>query len=271
MLTRAKLPPGSGFGRSIALSGDGRTAVIGNVRSGKTGTDLVYVAGTRGWSNRSKPNAVLAAGGGIGSSSAINAKGSAVVAEDAPSGPCSYARQLTPTSRCGAGTLDIFLRKGTTWKGSVRPVAVLLPTIKHGLGISSSFASTVGMDEAGGHAFGADQGFTYLFRQPQTGWHGHFAPNIRVAAPGNTQSNLAPLAALSGDGRTVLSGVIRTGIIAYLYRKPAAGWSSSARPHAMLQSPHRAGGSAALSVDRHGLRALAGGLNSLSVVLYRLR
>src|SRR5579872_2430220 len=147
VLSYPKERPGSAFGQSIALSGNGAVVVVGLVQHDRfgriVGTDLVYVR--RGqWKSESTPAAILRPSGALGFAEASDWAGDTIAAQDAPTSACSYAsrRAFPRAGRCGTGLLAIFTRPRSGWTGTPKPAVTYGPVTRRGLSNSFGYAVT---------------------------------------------------------------------------------------------------------------------------------
>ena len=127
------------FGYSVALSGSGTTAVVGDLRRGGTGAAFVYRL-RGGWGGRWSQSAVLTAANGargddFGGSVAVSAPGTAIVVG-------AFGANLTPGLAAGTGAAYVFRLHGRSW----RQAAELTPA--HGAPLDV-FGGSVSVSAAG--------------------------------------------------------------------------------------------------------------------------
>jgi hypothetical protein len=246
---------GDQLGFSVAVSGDGSTAVAGAPAAtvdSNANRGLVYVFTKPGgnWADIAQTATLDAFGGagndGLGSSVAISADGSKVVAG-------------APHSLSGSGAAYVFARPAGGWSGATEQLATLTASDAAAndlLGSSiavSGDGSTVaaGAPEA---AIGANagQGAAYVFVQPGGGWGSGTQPQHQTAkltvSDGAAHDSLGGdnggnAIAVSGDGSTVAAGaatattttecfppdpctfVFGPGAV-YAFVRPGGGWSN---------------------------------------------
>jgi hypothetical protein len=240
---------GDQLGFSVAVSGDGSTAVAGAPHAtvdSNANQGLVYVF-THGasWTSTTQTATLGAFDGGagdeIGASVAISADGSKIVAG-------------APHSPTGAGAAYVFARPGGGWSGSAEESAKLTASdaAANDLFGSSIAISGNGSTIVGGApqaAIGADagQGAAYVFAQPGGGWGSgaqpqHQAAKLTVsdgaAHDGLGGDNGGSAVAVSSDGSTVAAGAATAtatdclpgpctfgpGAV-YVFVKPGGSWS----------------------------------------------
>jgi hypothetical protein len=246
---------GDQLGFSVAVSGDGSTAVAGAPAAtvdGIANRGLVYVFTKPGgnWADIAQTATLDAFGGagndGLGSSVAISSDGSKVVAG-------------APHSLSGSGSAYVFARPAGGWSGATEQLATLTASDAAAndlLGSSiavSGDGSTVaaGAPEA---AIGANegQGAAYVFAQPGGGWGSGAQPQHQTAkltaSNGAAQDGLGGdnggnAIAVSSDGSTVAAGAATAttttqcfppdpctflfgpGAV-YVFARPGGGWST---------------------------------------------
>jgi len=241
---------GEQLGFSVALSADGSTAVAGSPAAtvdGIANRGLVYVFTTHGggWATTTQ-TATLdafdgAAGDGLGSSVAISADGSKIVAG-------------APHKSSGSGAAYVFVRPGGGWSGATEETAKLTASdaVANDLFGASIAISGDGSTIAGGApeaavGVNAGQGAAYVFAQPGAGWGSGAQPQLQTAKltasdgaahDGLGGDNGGNAIAVSGDGSTVAAGAATAttsgcpdsctfgpGAV-YAFVRPGGGWSS---------------------------------------------
>jgi hypothetical protein len=273
---------GNQLGFSVAVSGDGSTAVAGAPAAtvdSDANRGLVYVFTKPGgnWADIAQTATLDALGGaasdGLGSSVAISADGSKVVAG-------------APHSLSGSGAAYVFARPAGGWSGATEQLATLTASDAAAndlLGSSiavSGDGSTVaaGAPEA---AIGANagQGAAYVFVQPGGGWGSGTQPQHQTAKltvsdgaahDGLGGDNGGNAIAVSGDGSTVAAGaatattttecfppdpctfVFGPGAV-YAFVRPGGGWSNATQTAKLTASDghgdDRFGDAVAMSAD----------------------
>jgi hypothetical protein len=247
---------GDQLGYSVAVSGDGSTAVAGAPAAtvdGNANRGLVYVFTKPGgnWADIAQTATLDAFGGavgdGLGSSVAITADGSKVVAG-------------APHSLSGSGAAYVFARPAGGWSGATEQSATLTASdaAANDLLGSSIAVSGDGSTVAAGAPeakIGANegQGAAYVFAQPGGGWGSGAQPQHQAAkltaSDGAANDDLGGdnggnAIAVSNDGSTVAAGaatatttiecfppdpctnVFGPGAV-YVFVRPGAGWSSA--------------------------------------------
>jgi hypothetical protein len=214
MLAPASTGPSS-FGSAVDV--DGRVAVIGN------GTGVfVYVEPETGWAGTRTPSATLVAAAGVDIGARVAIDGTVIVSGD-PDG----------CSRCGVGVYERPLLIG--WTGSVSPSATLVaPENAFAFGAVDISGGTVVVGAANEWIDGSIlyAGGAYVFERPAAGWSGALAPSAALHAGDATFYDGFGWAVVI-DGENVVvgnhsdasDGSKNDG--AYVFRKPAGGWTGS--------------------------------------------
>ncbi|HUB70985.1 MAG TPA: hypothetical protein VL984_11235 [Acidimicrobiales bacterium] len=239
------------LGWSVALSGNGETALVGTYGAapGGNGAAFVYSASGGTWTGDPAPAATFNGTGGeeLGFSVSLSGNGgmALVGAPAAGSGGAAY----------------VYSAPGGTW--STTPVATFAGSGNEALGGSVSISSDgetalVGAANAGSGNAGA----AYVYTASGGTWA--TSPSPVATFTGASGDSLGYSVALSGDGQTALVGARDAnseGGAAYVYTASGGTWSSTPAPVATING---AGGeflgfSVALSAD--GETALVGAAN----------
>ncbi|HZS87046.1 MAG TPA: hypothetical protein VFE42_06135 [Chloroflexota bacterium] len=247
---QAGLPDSSGqlldrFGTSVALSGDGTTALVGAPGTPNSpGTVYVFVLSGASWTQQ-------------GALSASDGKGSNLFGQSvALSGDGNTALIGAPGSSSNTGAAYLFVRSGATWSQQAEMTANDAAT-------SDQFGSSVALSGDGTTALvGAPDknngyGAAYWFVRTNTSW----SQQSQVYAQASIEAGYA--VALNGDGSTALIGApaVLTGAgTAYVFVRTGTAWSNQT---ALLAGDHanldHLGSSVALSES--GDTALVGAPN----------
>jgi hypothetical protein len=245
-LTAAGGGDNDNLGSAVALSADGNTLVVGalnNAAGGiQRGAAYVYTKPAGGWTSSSAPSATLTAAGSgdgdnLGWSVALSADGSTLVA----GAPFNAAGGLY------RGAVYVYTKPAGGWASSSAPAATL--TAASG-GNSDRLGSAVALSADGSilvvgalynAAGGTARGAAYVYTKPAGGWASTSAPSATLtAAGGGDNDNLGRVVALSADGSMLVAGAPGNAAggtargAAYVYTKPAGGWTSSSAPAATL-------------------------------------
>jgi hypothetical protein len=230
---------GDQFGCSVALSGDGNTALIGALQ-GNSGNGVAYIF-TKSGTSWSQAAALTVIGGVIsdqfGCSVALSGDGNTALIG-------GYGRDTSGVGNSGAAY--IFTKSGT-WVSTNAPTATLTlsPPVA-----GDFFGNSVALDYYGNTALiGAiyrdingttNSGAAYIFTKSGT-WASTNAPiaTLTLSSPGDSD-NFGNSVALSSDGNTALvgapnrptSGVYQSGA-AYIFTKSGT-WASTGIPTATL-------------------------------------
>src|SRR5579875_1431228 len=260
-LTAADAATYDRFGWSVALSGDGSTALVGADGAdlpGKQDTGAAYVFGRSGttWSQQAKLTAAdAAAGDGFGITVALSGDGSTALVG-------AYLADLP--GKTDAGAAYVFGRSGTTWSQQAKLTASDAAT-------GNNFGITVALSADGTTAlvgaYGADlpgqtnAGAAYVFGRSGTTWSQQAKLTASDAAAGDFFGGSV---ALSADGTTALVGAYHADLpgqadagAAYVFGRSGTTWSQQAKLTAAdAATGVSLGSSVALSAD--GSTALVG-------------
>ncbi|HET9794781.1 MAG TPA: hypothetical protein VFS34_09985 [Thermoanaerobaculia bacterium] len=223
-----------GFGTSVAISGD--TVVVGAWGVGNaTGAAYVFVKPASGWTSTSLYSAKLTASGGLagdffGLSVAIDGDTLIVGASNAKVG-----------GNDGQGALYVFEKPASGWASTSAFAARLTAAgelANDALGTSAAISGDAVI--GGAPAFGGSQSAAYVFVRPPSGWAStsHFDAKLTASdLPNGTE--FGGSVAISDDAAVVgapLLGNSDQGA-AFVFEKPAAGWSSTSTFDAELTVP----------------------------------
>ena len=265
-------PAGDQFGFSVAISGD--TAVIGALGDDDTlpgffpgggvdsGSAYVFVKPAGGWNGSLTETAKLrasdvAAGDHFGISVAISGDTVVIGARDAAGLNQARFRQ---------GTAYVFVKPLGGWSGSLFQTTKLSPQFGQMLdrfGVSVAIAGdtvVVGAvnDDVGVFASGVDQGSAYVFVKPADGWIGFLKSTATLTAQdGAAADQFGTSVAIDGD--TIVAGALNDDIgtnvnqgSAYVFVKPAGGWSTTSNFTAKLTAQDGAGAVVEVEGDQFG-------------------
>src|SRR5579884_1576984 len=241
-LTAADGAAGDQFGGSVALSGDGNTALVGaDGKNGFQGAAYVFVRSGTTWSQQQKLTASDgAAGDQFGGSVALSGDDNTALVG---------AAGATIGSNADQGAAYVFVRSGTTWSQQQKLTA------SDGA-VDDFFGLSVALSGDGNTALvGADgkngfQGAAYVFVRSGTTWS---QQQKLTAADGAVFDNFSLSVALSGDGNTALVGAYgKNGQqgAAYVFVRSGTTWSQQQKLTASDGAAgDQFGGSVALSGD----------------------
>ena len=227
---------GDQFGSSVAVSPDGKTAVIGVPQDGTGGSANgqvdVYAEGSS-WTNATAPSAVLTDSSLSGASlgSAVGIGGTAIAA-------------TAPGAHGTTGQTDVFVEPGSSWKNASTPDAQLLPdgsTSDDNFGHELAISSSGNLIAVGAPNRSQGQGAVYVYQLSAPPWHGDVSQSATLLGPTGTASDAG--AALAVDDTTVLAGApfatldnMPSAGAGYVYAEPASGWQSTSTPDATLST-----------------------------------
>ena len=209
------------FGYSVALSGSGTTAVIGDLRRSGTGAAFVFRLRGNRWSQSAELTAANGAkGDNFGGSVAVSAPGSTIVVG-------AFGANLTPGLAAGTGAAYVFRARGRSWRQAAELTpAHGAPLDVFGGSVSVSAAGTTVLAGAAGHD--TNQGAAYVFRLRGRSWS-----QTELTAPHPVNGDDFGISvSLSAAGTTALAGATgrsgETGA-AFVYRLRGRTWSESAQ------------------------------------------
>jgi hypothetical protein len=214
-------PSNDEFGTTVAISADWRIVAVG--ASANEGAVYIYVEPSTGWTSTSAYTAKLATGSsqvsGFGYSVAISPDGK-IIAAGAPNA-------TSPTG--SQGVILIFEEPANGWVSSSHATAELYTNGTITGGSLGGFVATNGNTVAAGvpqGPYGASAAFVFV--QPSTGWHS-MAESAILSPSDNTIGD--DLGAVAISGNTIVVGGPQNETVsgepgaAYVYVKPASGWS----------------------------------------------
>ncbi len=200
---------GDQFGNSVALSGDGQTALISAQGvSGGAGKGAAYIFSMpfAGWANATTPTATLTNGSGLsgdlfGCSVALSNDGQvALVGAQGTSGGLAQ----------GAGY--VYAMPATGWANATVPTATLTNSAgvaNDALGVSVALSGDgqVALLGAQGVSGGVSKGSAYLFSEPSSGWASLSSPTETLSnGSGSNFDDFGVSVSLSYDGQISLVG-----------------------------------------------------------------
>jgi hypothetical protein len=269
--------PNDDFGNSVAISGDGTTALIGapGVGSFTGAAYLFHVPSEGSWASSSSPTSTLTSPSGAASDVFANSVGMSADGTTALIG--------APGVGSFTGAAYVFhVSSGGSWPTSSAPTATLtnsggLPQDAGGVAVAISADGTTALIGASG--VNTSMGAGYIFHVPSEGsWVSSSSPTATLTnAGGVPQDVLGFSVAMSADGTSVLLGAVsvssHTGAAYVFHVLNEGSWASSSSPTATLTNSDGLPGdnfgySVALSPD--GTIALVGayGANSNSGAVY---
>jgi FG-GAP repeat protein len=240
-LTSANGSGNDNFGTSVAVSGT--TIVVGAPKAFigfvEAGTAYVFVKPTTGWTNATETARLTPLDGApeaFGQAVAISGN---TVMVGAPS--------ATISSNTFQGAVYVFNKPGTVWKNVAGQTKLTASDGKSGaqLGEAVAFSGTTVVAGAPSATVNTNtnQGETYVFLKPATGgWKSGTEAAQLTASDGQGGDHFGrSVALLSGTSPTVVVGApceadcSKTGY-AYVYVKPASGWTTTSTFTAKLTS-----------------------------------
>jgi hypothetical protein len=183
----------AGFGGSVSLSADGKTALVGGGNdAGGAGAAWVFVRSGMTWSEQAKLTPDDENGnGGFGGRVALSANGQVALVGAASDGD-------------GAGAAWIFVRSGSTW---TQAGPSLQPDDADGLaqfGVRVALSANGGTALVSGWTDGGGLGAVWAFRATNSGWVQQ-GPKL-TPVDGSGEESFGSGLAVSADGNTALVG-----------------------------------------------------------------
>ncbi|HWD11364.1 MAG TPA: hypothetical protein VG366_05935 [Solirubrobacteraceae bacterium] len=234
------------FGRSVALSGDGSTAVVGGPTETHGGAAWLFSRSGSSWGETGKlSEPARHAADRFGRSVAISGDGGTVLVGAPGAEHATGAAWLFSTATSPSEPPVGLTGAGESGKG------------QFGLGVALSGDGSTALVAA--RADEAGDGAAWVYARASAGW-AQQGPKLTVSAA-ESGSKVGYAAALSADGSTALLGAPRAGRPhggAWIFRRSAATWTRSEQLVAGESGTAWFGASAALSQD--GRTALVGGI-----------
>jgi len=236
---------GGEFGKSIAVSDDGYTMIVGapGYQSSRGYADIYTKSGST-WSQQARLTYSLQGGGDkFGWSVAISSDGTtAVVGAE------------------GENKAFVFLKPGGGWVDATEDVILttLVAMVRFGwsVGISGN-GDTIFVGDDG---WSSNRGHVYLYVKPGGGWATTSSQDAILSASNLGSGDYFGRAlAISSDGSTVVAGAYREDTdatdagAAYIYVKPGGGWADATQTQFIQSSIHNSsyyfGSSVGISTD----------------------
>ena len=232
------------FGKSVSISEDGNTVVVGSPDDG-AGSAYVFTKPDAGWANAAGTIKLTASDGaaedGFGSWVSLSGDGSAIVV-GAPGNDAGAT---------GAGAAYVFTKPDAGWATAAGTVKL---TASDGAA-NDAFGSSVSASQDGNTiaigASGDDPGSVYVFTTstPWTTAAGTF--KLTVPSEVDARAQIGGSVSLSGDGDTIVAGSPEAPGAAYVFTKPATGWATTtaARLTGPIGAPGQFGYSVSIDSD----------------------
>jgi hypothetical protein len=203
-----------------AVMNDTRDVILAS--GGANQQVFVFARPPGGWTNMSKPTAVIKAPQGsslFGASLAISGNILAVSAPNTTPSGAIYVFQI------GSG-------------GKLTQLAVLSTTDGQVTGVGDSLVMTDDTIVAGAPIYNNDQGAVYVFSKPSGGWTNMTeTARLTVSTPPSDYPVFGSSVAFDPTRQFIIVGFDSVGSpapIAYLYRRPASGWQTTDTPTARI-------------------------------------
>ena len=186
-----------------------------------------------------------AAGDALGTSIAVSADGSTVVA-----GACGCGS--------GAGAAYVFTKPGGGWSNGTETAKLTASDGQPGdslgdsVSISADGSTIVAGADSATVGVNSLQGAAYVFTESGGGWTSETETAKLTASDGQTNDGLGFSVAISGDGSTVLAGAPSCGCsgagAAYVFAKPGGGWATGTQTAKLTASDGQDGDQLGTSV-----------------------
>lgn len=215
------------FGRSVALSNDGSTAIIGAQNATSESTGAAYVFRRSGGSWRQQTTLTADTTQSFGEAVAMSGDGSTAVITD-----------FVLSNRGGAqsGSAYVFTRSGDSWRQQTK----LEPTdanARDGIGMSVAISSDGSTAIIGARdddtSTATSSGAAYVFSQGGGGWD---QPTKLAADDGDSDDQFGASVAMSSDGSTAIISARKdadpNGLeagSAYVFRRAGSSWRQQAK------------------------------------------
>jgi hypothetical protein len=214
------------FGVSIAISGN--TVVVGDFDANieQYGTVDVFVKPPTGWANMTQVATLSSSDNGQGFGTSVAISGDTIVVGAA------NTSNFAPQS-AGPGAAYVFVKPGGGWVNATESAKLTASDGQNG----DAFGDSVSISNATiavGAFFATDgsgnsfAGRAYVFVRPVGGWTGNLNQTAELTATDSQLLNyMGASVAVSGD--TVIAGAYghnNFAGVAYVFAKPAGGWSS---------------------------------------------
>jgi hypothetical protein len=214
-LTRSDVAAMDDFGVSVALSGDGNTAIVG--AEGKNSA-YIFIRSGSVWSQQGSPLTPSGASTGyqFGFSVSLSADGNTALVG-------------APGKESGKGAAYIYTRSGATWsfKSELAPSAVLATDDSFGYSVAISADGNTAL--IGAVNRNAGQGNAYVFVRSADDWVQE--GDALASHSGSAGDNFGLSVSLSGDGNTALIGAVGRSSItgsSYIFTRTSSIWNEQA-------------------------------------------
>ena len=234
------------FGRSVTISGNGATIVVGapeyHVDQVPRGAAFVYLRPAAGWTSGTETQKLIgSAGAGYTSSLSLSDDGSTLAvgayAENGLGGtPNLVGAAYVLTRRTSAGQPDSYVQAARL----VPSDGLLFDFFGTSIGVSGDGSTVVVGAPTNPYETESHPGAVYVFVRPNRGWGTPSFTTTQTARLTTTASwnedRFGFAVDISADGRTIaaggrdmpeLPGTIPGPGVAYFYARPATGWVSS--------------------------------------------
>jgi hypothetical protein len=232
---------GEALGESVALSADGRVALVGAPAAGTGGAAYLYRQSAGSWD--ATPTASFLASSrdeGLGSSVALSADG-------------RVALVSTQFARSGAGAAYLYAERAGAWP--TMPTASFIGSSGEGLGFSVALSADGRVALVGAPFASGVNGAAYLYTESAGSW-----PTVPAATfTGSLDQSLGSSVALSAHGRVALvggPGALLGGGTANVYTESGGRWHTN--PVVAFRGGSGAGLGSSVALSADGREALVG-------------
>ena len=185
------------FGYSVAISADGKTAIVGAPDdNGGIGAAWIFVKSGGGWSEQQGPliGSHAANLAGRGASVAISADGNTALVGG-------------PSESANTGAVWVWRRSGSSWAQQGANALVGTPAVGSSMqGISVGLSSDGNTAIVGGPGYSTNTGAAWIFTFDGTAWTQAAGPLAGTGVTGSAAAQQGSSVALSLDGNTAIVG-----------------------------------------------------------------
>lgn len=244
-LIQSQSPAFGEFGISVAISGN--TVVIANVPAFATNNAVafVFVMPEEGWRNMAPVAALSLPTSSNSGASAVAIDGDTIVL-----GAPDYFE--------GPGAAYVYVKPAGGWR-SMGPTAILTPSDNTDDNFAFSVAIRGNTIVAGDTSASSSTGAAYVFVKPPGVWVNMNQTAKLTASDGKANDNFG--SSVSIDGDTIAVGASQSSTApgkAYVFTKPAAGWSDMTQTAELTVSGARNGRAIGYSISVSGGDVLVG-------------
>jgi len=216
-LTASDVSGGDDFGYSVAISGDGLTAIVG-AYDDSNGSAYIFEKGGSGWSNMTATVKLTPSDmtGNLGFSVSISNDGSTALAG-------------AWGDNSNSGAAYIFKKGGSGWSNMTETAKLTASVGTYYFGWSVAISGDGSTALVGSYGDGTYTGAAYIFEKGGSGWSNMTETAKLTASDGVSNDQFGTCVSISNDGSTALAGADRDDSskgAAYIFEKGGSGWSN---------------------------------------------